>query len=301
MPKKELRLSSSCKLIRRCPMLPVSWQWNKRVISTQCLAKAVWGWACRLAPKADREKINSAVRFALREGKNASVALRAVLRGHSLDFGFRVLSSNSSAVQQQAWKRRGEPCRWARRGWPQVIQPVLFDLGWTLRGPWSWVHERLGFTASLGSAVSRQQFQLSLHQLRESWRHAMFNCFMTEDRRDAALCRAGFVEYDEGVARAKRFCTTFQRFQVLSGATLSPAARNRWDGPDPGTCSKCGGGPATMDHLLWHCSGMEGRPNVARLSVLQSRLGWPMGFPNDAAILEWHAQVRALILRDRYS
>ena len=46
-----------------------------------------------------------------------------------------------------------------------------------------------------------------MHQLRESWRHAMFNKFMTDDRRDAAVCRAGFVKYDEGVvARARRFC-----------------------------------------------------------------------------------------------
>ena len=120
-PKEELRLSNSCKLIRRCAMLPVSWQWKKRVVSTQGLAKAVWGWVCRLPPKVDREKVNSAVRVALGEGQNASVALRAVLRGHSLDFGFRVLSASFSAAQKQAWKRRGAPCSWASRGWPQVL------------------------------------------------------------------------------------------------------------------------------------------------------------------------------------
>ena len=56
-----------------------------------------------------------------------------------------------------------------------------------------------------------------------------------------------------------------------------------------------------MDDLLWHCTDIEGRPNVACLPVLQSRLGWPMGIPSDVTILEWHVQVRAVILRDRYS
>ena len=54
-PKEEARLASSCKLIRRCAMLPVSWQWRKRVVSTKGLAKAVWGWVLRLPPKADRK------------------------------------------------------------------------------------------------------------------------------------------------------------------------------------------------------------------------------------------------------
>ena len=141
---------------------------RKRVLSTQGLAKAAWGWVCRLPPKVDREKINSAVRFALRE------ALRAVLRGHSLDFAFRVLSSNFSAAQKQAWKRQGEPCRWARRGWPQVLQAAMSDLGWTGRGPWTWVHERLGFTVTVGGATSSQLHERNMHLLRESWRHASF-------------------------------------------------------------------------------------------------------------------------------
>ena len=300
-PKEVQRLQTSCKLIRRCAMLPVSWQWRKRVVATQGLAKAVWGWVCRLPPKADREKINSAIRVALREGNNASVPLRAVLRGHSLDFDFRTLSASYSSAQKQAWKRQGSPCLWARRGWSQVLQASMAELGWTLMEPWSWAHERLGFNVTLGFQVTRQEYNRSMHMLRESWRHARFIKFMGENRRDSALCRASFAVYsEEGVARARRACNTFQRFQVLSGASLSPAARNRCDGPDPGVCSRCSEGPATMHHLLWQCRGLQGRPAVGDLPVLQARLGWPVGSVNDTAILEWHVKVRAQILADRY-
>ena len=57
-----------------------------------------------------------------------------------------------------------------------------------------------------------------------------------------------------------------------------------------------------MDHLLWHCQSVGGRPpGVRGLGVLQSRLGWPSGRADDNAILQWHTRVRELILADRYS
>ena len=125
---------------------------------------------------------------------------------------------------------------------------------------------------------------------------------MCEDRRDSAACGAAFVAYDEGVvARAREACTSFQRFQAMSGATLSPAARCRWDGPDPGVCSSCGREPATLDHLLWHCVALLNRPVTRNLGILQARLGWPSCRANDVAILEWHVAVRAKILADRYA
>ena len=283
-PKEEARLTAAVKLLRRCALLPVSWACRKRVVSTQCLGKDTWGWVFRLPPKQDRERVNSAVRVALREGKNASVQLRALLRGHSLDFDFRVLSAHVAAAQKQAWRRRGFPCAWARRGWSQVMQSAMQALGWTLLEPWLWLHERLSFTLRIASDVDHQAFERSMHCLRESWRHCRFNAFMCEDRRDSAACRAAFVAYDEAVvARARKACTSFQRFQAMR---LSPAARCRWHGPDPGVCASCGREPATLDHLLWRCVALPNRPVTRNLGILQARFGWPSGRANDVAILE---------------
>ena len=48
--KEEGRVSEACRLIRRCAWLPVPWQVKKRVVATQGLSKAVWGWMCRFPP-----------------------------------------------------------------------------------------------------------------------------------------------------------------------------------------------------------------------------------------------------------
>ena len=87
----------------------------------------------------------------------------------------------------------------------------------------------------------------------------------------------------------------------MSGATLRPAARCRWDGPDPGVCALCGREPATLDHLLWRCVALPNRPVTRNLGILQARFGWPSGRANDVAVLDWHVAVGAKILADRYA
>jgi hypothetical protein len=309
--KEEARLAEACRLIRRCALLPVSWRQKQTVIATQGLGKATWGWMLRNPPKADGNKVERAVRAGLREGPNASVPLRAILRGHSLSFQFRTLSAAWTAAAKQAACRvgLGEPCRWSRLGWPQVLCQSLSALGWTNMGPWEWHHERLGLQVGLKGRLLARGLQAQLHDLRESWRASNFWQFMGENRRDAAECRSAFAQYQSArFARVRRACTAFQAFQVLSGATMSPAALRRHSSSDAGLCEACQQAAPTLRHLLWECpASATERPQVPQgrgvgggLDALQSRLGWPAGAPWDSEVLQWHQLVRDRVLRARY-
>ena len=84
----------------------------------------------RVPPKADCTRIERAVRVGPKEGPNASVPLRDMLRGPSLSFRFRTLSASfSAAAKQAASGGLGVPCKWARIGWPQVLDQALARLG----------------------------------------------------------------------------------------------------------------------------------------------------------------------------
>ena len=140
-PKEELRLSNSCKLIRRCAMLPVSWKgrigWSLRRVWLRQFGVGFVGFPLRLSVRMSTTPLGSPCAKGRMQASPCGLCCVAI----ALTLGFRVLSASFSAAQQQAWKRRGAPCSWASRGWPQVLQAAMSDLGWSLRAPWSWVHD----------------------------------------------------------------------------------------------------------------------------------------------------------------
>ena len=147
---------------------------------------------CRFPPKKLRtvERINRAVRLALQEGNNASVPLRAILRGHSLDFRFRVLSSSfRAACKHMRVHNLRVPCHWHSKGWPQVLQACMLECGWVLESPWKWKHEVLSFRVSLDWAAAPGNADRGLPFLRGAWRWSLFRAFRPEDRRDSAMFR----------------------------------------------------------------------------------------------------------------
>ena len=40
-------------------------------------------------------------------------------------------------------------------------------------------------------------------------------------------------------------------------------------------CAKCGPGPASRDHRLWHCVAMQNCPAAPNFGILRARRGWP--------------------------
>ena len=114
-------------------------------------------------------------------------------------------------------------------------------------------------------------------------------------------CSAAFFRFDAcRLDRVRKAVVSFQHFQVLFGATMSPAALLRHSGDDAGCCS-CGAGPASIDHLAWLSSlHSVGRPTW-KGDVAQARFGRPAGHAQDDAILSWLIAIRKEILDERYS
>ena len=60
----------------------------------------------------------------------------------------------------------------------------------------------------------------------------------------------------------------------------------------------------TLDHVVWHCSGLHGRPTAQPADNIQARLGWPTGRPErarmDREILSWFHTVRRTMLDVRH-
>ena len=66
----------------------------------QPLAKAEFGWCMYDPPLNECEKIDGAIRRALREPKQSCVELRNIFRGHRLNLRFRILTACVNALHR---------------------------------------------------------------------------------------------------------------------------------------------------------------------------------------------------------
>ena len=309
-PSESKRLQEVTKVLRRTKFLPISWVSKKATIAAQAMAKGSWGWFDRLPPTESFNSIQSKVAAALHEHLNASVPLRNILRGHSLHLQFRVGQQNLAAAWRQANKKpTGIPCEWRNRGWPNVLDKCLQVWGWKLERPWLWWHEALQVHFSLNKGENWKEWSLAAHELRESFRWTEWQNFQNEVRRDSRCCNFSYC--DASTARARKFASeNFENFQILSGASTSPAALSSSKGQFSLGCLACGDDSVacTMEHLLWHCAAFEevrlealGRP-LPLLNNVQKRLAWPTAGIEavNQGVLKIHRAVRRWILQSRY-
>ena len=301
-PAEKARLDDANRIIRRCKYLPVSWGQKKRVLATQALAKAAWGWIFRLPTQGEMRRVQTQIACAVKEIQHACVNLRSLLTGHTLHLAFRITSMNVGAAFRQASKRRGGvPCMWSRQGWSAVLDKALQSWGWENRGPWLWWHPDIGKHLSLSRARHWREWSVIAHDLRESFRRSLFSNFLQADRRDLEDCPAA---YDPEVVKRTRqaAAVTRENFQILCGATMSPAAyRSAKNLPMYG-CPACGDDQVvpTLEHLVQQCRAFD-RGLLPVLEPLEARLGWPVYTGARAhRVLEIHRKVRRWILADRY-
>ena len=142
-------------------------------------------------------------------------------------------------------------------------------------------------------------------------------------RIDSELCK--WEGYDSRRIKAVQTAAASSRKAAafLAGAFVSPAALAssraqraaqaadaaqpppREEGPrrELAPCKWCGAPVPDTDHLLWTCTGLQGRPRHRPRDPLQRRLAWPTGerrrADGDRRILEWAIHVRDVVLTDR--
>ena len=311
------RLESVRKCIRRARFLPVAWRFKKHFIASQALCRAAWGWVFRHPSIREVQGVQSAISYALQESISACPHMRTILRGHSLDFRFRILLANLQATFRIACKSAaGCTVAWTERGWSEICRKCLAFYGWTTTQPWKWTHGELGAQFSLvaGELATKTRVE---HLWRESFRQWHFRRWLSKARRDSRECAAAGTRYNEATCQiARRWAAHCrQSFMVLSGSTVSPAAFDVMKHRAVQDCCFCANSAcdkderpkATMQHLLWECVGLrDDRRNApgdaVPVSTLQARIGWPSrpACAQDEAILGWHKVVRQKILAQRY-
>ena len=119
---------------------------------------------------------------------------------------------------------------------------------------------------------------------------------------------AGVTYQAARCAKARKLCTSKNKFAVMSGGSISPAAYSVMKGePLPNTCPWCQGSHVpTAEHVAWNCTGLNAirqQHRVADLELrcpLQKRLGWPSLMPYDELVLDWLCLVRLRFLDERY-
>ena len=92
-------------------------------------------------------------------------------------------------------------------------------------------------------------------QLRESFRRFHFTKFLNFRRREAEFCAEQGITYERVCAKARKLCTTRQRFHILAGATVrsvSTACFSRMLETDMPVCPFCDSGAVpTVLHVAW--------------------------------------------------
>ena len=300
-PDELKRLRSVEAMLREARYLPLSWREKKAVLATQAMSKLAYGWMTRLPNKVELKRIEVAISFALREQLQASVPLRKMLRGHSLDPLWRVLWSNVSAAWRLARTTGGCPCPWSSGGWVATIERAFDTLGWRGTGEWTWHHAAMDLTQTLDSQQGLAPSKLFGHHMRESWRRMLWTEFITSNRRDAQALHN--VPYD--TVRVKHARKAFQEQgahcrAVMSGAAVSDARFMRMRNLPVQSCGWCNQPDVpSWEHVTWNCSAFaESRQDVRPQDALHRILGWPTG-PQDGACLRHLGAVRQALTDQR--
>ena len=264
----------------------------------------------------DVSEITALINTSLKENRDCSVHLRSILRGHRTDVMFRVLSHSIMAAARYMQKTRTvTPSSWClKHGWSGVLNDLMVKCGWRNTGPWQWKCFGIEMPVCLDMQVGTSPATLAKlgHLLREAWRRKKWKMWLTTSRNDAKECAR--THYDEGRCEAARKMADESRghLVIMSGGVRSPMSLSVAKGDLFDTCPFCDEGvQGTLDHVLWKCNGLGGRPIVVdglvvldKMDKLQRRLGWPMArkkpSPLDVEIMRWHIKVKTAILEMRH-
>ena len=136
-------------------------------------------------------KLDSAMSRCAGEHPSASKYLKKIFRGHASDARFMpgcdmvtdaMRASAVNGLPPADWASYGARCK----GFVQFLQ----GYNWSVVSPWTFQHEHLHVCFSLDPALPAFPRSLSKLQndLRESWRHFLYEGWRSGDRRDAQAC-----------------------------------------------------------------------------------------------------------------
>lgn len=305
------RLQDAVRLIRKSQYLPLPWSRKKVFLSAQALSRGAWGWFWRIPTVKECALVQNAVTKALQESNCSSVHLRHILRGHNLNFRFRIVSELVGALHRHVAKNRKVPDHW-QCDWVRALCKACRLYGWFAVSPWKFHHVQLGSISFNPQNIQKRD--LVLHKLRESFRRYHFYKHVNGSRRDA--CQGSQYNADRCAWARKMAGEERCFFQVLSGATVSPAAFAVMKRQEPSKCAWCHLDVVpTLKHVAWECKGLQQErcqflghhfDAIVNREELQKRFGWPgRRFPlhdeSHECILRWLACVRKKILNARYT
>ena len=226
----------------------------------------------------------------------ASPHLRQLLDlGHGSDLAFVVTTRllNSLARWLQA-RRPDNPLletfkRHTNKLW-STVQSYLLKWGWR-RLDWG----RWGISRDIlfAACMSKDQRDLAMHHLRQSWRKSLLQKWLESDRLDAAIAvQAGLNEtIDDSlvdkIRKTYRQLNNPHEKAVFTGG-MHTAGSTRWGGTaekhdDQGNmcCPDCETNQyPSLCHVLWHCPFYERHRTIAKpVCPLACRLGWSHSTP----------------------
>lgn len=221
------------------------------------------------------------------------------------------MSELVGALHRHVAKNRKVPDHW-QCDWVRALCKACRLYGWFAVSPWKFHHVQLGSISFNPQNIQKRD--LVLHKLRESFRRYHFYKHVNGSRRDA--CQGSQYNADRCAWARKMAGEERCFFQVLSGATVSPAAFAVMKRQEPSKCAWCHLDVVpTLKHVAWECKGLQqercqflGRhfDAIVNREELQKRFGWPgRRFPlhdeSHECILRWLACVRKKILNARYT
>lgn len=296
VPSEQKRLDLATKTAKKCSLLPCMPEHKLRYVAAAALPCATYGWK--------QKRPGQDAILPLQD--EASPHLCRLLRGHGVDFDFKIASDGLAWAFRRRMRGKRPPC-WTR---PSRRRVLLCDfaktLGWHCTAPWTWHHQGLNKTFCL--IPSRRCDYGSLdgfkHDLREGWRRDLFRQWLGSGRVDASYCQ--HVPYSETRCKAARQMAfrSAHHMAVLSGAFISPMRvrqiRHRPGARSPmaddfGMCPQCNVANDFL-HWSWHCSMNSNQLNFdIPIDQMQLRLGWPLrpSSPACVQVLEHLASRRA--------
>ena len=229
--------------------------------------------------------------------------LYRMVSGHAWDLRFQATNAIMSVLHRLVSRHNVLLTPWRRpaSGWTGALRKGLRDLGWREDSPWQWSH--VGTGKILGLLKRQNGWMESVetlrHELRESWRHGLFQAWLDKGRIDSIAC-AGLT-YNAARARPLRYQElTAHELAVVTGAAVSPASADALHKP----CPWCGLAAQQADwrHCTWVCERAprpEGLTEASCVDALQSRLGWPTR--PERKRMDHDILVRSRCLSDRYT